>query len=439
MNNKILSLGCVKRYLPLLLVEAYLFLTLVFFYFGPVQFNIHNEILFLFLMVIYHGFFIIGYTLGLNLNIFRKNLIVEKNYSKSTYWLLFFFGVVGVWAAYRNIMMMEGIIPYNFFEDLIRGLTEPGIAYTERMLNLRDEQVSGSRIFNIVFIFFAFTKLLFVFYFLYYWNDLGVIKKFIALIYSFLFISAGISAGVNSVIFIFFIFAAISLLVILYERRYIHFRKVLLLSGILFLVPVTWFGKIMSERGGGVEYFASTSPLGDIGVASGFYLDDTSLFVDFLYYSFVWLCYYVCQGYYGFSLILDLDLKWTYGFGNSEFLQRQLLMISGVDVSSLTFQARIDNIWDKSVQWHSFYGQFANDVGFIGLAFLLFAIGFFFAKVWKSVLYEKSFYGLALIPIFTIMFIFFPANNQVFGYIDTLSYFIFVTFLWLLNSKQIRV
>lgn len=167
-------------------------------------------------------------------------------------------------------------------------------------------------------------------------------------------------------------------------------------------------------------------------------MDDASSFVDFLYYSFVWLCYYVCQGCYGFSLILDLDFKWTYGFDNSEFLQRQLLMISGVDVSSLTFQARIDNIWDKSAQWYSFYGQFANDVGFIGLTFLLSAIEFFFAKVWKSVLYEKSFYGLALIPIFTIMFIFFPANNQVFGYIDTFSYFICVTFLWLLNLKKIR-
>lgn len=195
----------------------------------------------------------------------------------------------------------------------------------------------------------------------------------------------------------------------------------------------------MSERGGGFDYFSSTSPLGDISVASGFDLSAASGYFDFLYYSFVWLCYYICQGYYGFSLILNLDFMWTYGFGNSEFLQRQLLTISGRDISSLTFQSRIDHLWDKSVQWHSFYGQFANDVGFIGLAFLLFLIGFFFARVWKSVLYEKNFYALALIPILTIMFIFFPANNQVFGYIDTLSYFIFVTILWVFSSRKIRL
>jgi hypothetical protein len=192
----------------------------------------------------------------------------------------------------------------------------------------------------------------------------------------------------------------------------------------------------MSERGGGFEYFSSTSPLGDISVVSNFDFATESSFIDFFYYSFTWLSYYLCQGYYGLSLILNLDWQWTYGFGNSEFLQRQLLMISGEDVSSLTFQSRIDHLWDKSAQWHSFYAQFANDVGFIGLPFLLFAIGFFFAKVWNSVIQKNNFYGLALIPIFTIMFIFFPANNQVLGYIDTFSYFIFVTILWLFNSKQ---
>lgn len=428
-----------KRYLPLLLVETYLLLTLVIFYFGPITYKIHNSILFFGLMVIYHCFFIFGYVLAYKFKVFTKNVVSERVYSSSSYWWLFYFGLIGIWAAYRNIMMMDGIIPYDFFDNLIRGFTEPGLAYTERMLNLEIGQAPSSRLFNVLSILFAFTKLLFIFYFLYFWVDLNWAKKIIALVYSLLFISTGISAGVNSVIFIFFIFSAISLLVVLYERRYIHFRKVLLFSGMLFLVPVTWFGGIMSERGGGFEYFASTSPLGDISTVSGFNLGDAPSLLDFLYYSFVWLSYYVCQGYYGFSLILNLDLEWTYGFGNSEFLQRQLLMISGDDVSSFTFQSRISHLWDKSAQWHSFYGQFANDVGFIGLAFLLFAIGFFFAKVWKSVLCEKNFYGLALIPIFAIMFIFFPANNQVFGYIDTFSYFVFVSFLWFFNSKKMRI
>jgi hypothetical protein len=425
-----------KKYLPLFLIEIYLLTTLIIFYFGPIKYKIHNSLLFFMLMMIYHLFFIFGYVLACKLKSNKKNLASGKKFSNANYWTLFSFGFLGVWAAYKNIMLIDGIIPYDFFDNLIRGFTEPGLAYTERMMNLGEMQVSDSRLFNIFSLFFSFAKLLFIFYFLHFWDDLNRIKKTIAIIYSLFFISAGISAGVNSVIFIFFIFSSISLLVILYDRKYIHLKKILLLGGVLFLIPIAWFGGIMSERGGGFEYFASTSPLGDIGISSSFDLLNTSSFIDFLYYSFVWLSYYVCQGYYGFSLILDLDLKWTYGFGNSEFLQRQLLMISGIDVSTITFQSRIDHLWGKSAQWHSFYGQFANDVGFIGLAFLLFIIAFFFARVWKSVLQERNFYGLALIPIFTIMFIFFPANNQIFGYIDTLSYFIFVTLLWFFNSKM---
>jgi hypothetical protein len=368
-----------------------------------------------------------------------SNFKVNSNNFVELFWILFCVGLIGLWISYKNIMLFDGIIPFDFFEKLIQGYTEPGVAYIERMTNLGDGQSSGSRVFNILSLFFSFAKLLFIFHFLYFWNKLNIYKKISAFIYSFLFVSTGISAGVNSVIFIFFIFSAISMIIIMYERKSIYLKKLLLLLSVLFLVPVTWFGKIMSERGGGFEYFATTSPLGDISISSKFVLGDAPGFFDLLYYSFVWLSYYVCQGYYGFSLILNMDLNWTYGFGNSEFLQRQFLMITGKDLAPLTFQSRIDSFWGKSAQWHSFYGQFANDVGFIGLPFLLFVLAFFFARVWRSTLNGGNFYGSALIPIFSIMFIFFPANNQIFGYIDTLSYFIIVTFLWLKNSNKVRI
>ena len=103
-----------KRYLPLLLVETYLLLTLAIFYFGPIEYKVHNSILFFSLMVIYHCFFIFGYVLACKLKVFTKNVVSERVYSASSYWWLFYFGMIGVWGAYRNIMMMDGIIPYDF-------------------------------------------------------------------------------------------------------------------------------------------------------------------------------------------------------------------------------------------------------------------------------------------------------------------------------------
>lgn len=427
-----------KKYLPLLLVEAYLFFTLFVFIFGPVHFALHNAMLFVLLMILYHLAFIGGYIIALD---FQKPRTYKLNIglSSSFFYISFLLGLIGVLNTYKNVMLSPSIIPYDIVSEVGRGFSEPGIVYTERMAKLSSEGAgaeSSSRIWNILSIFIAFFKLLFVFMFLYFWRDLSVFKKSLSIFYSLMFLAAGFSSGTNSVIFIFFIFFMFSLLTISYLRKNRHFFKILIFMFLLFLIPIGGFGYIMSQRGGGFHYFASTSPLGDINVL----IDTPALdsVIGFYYYSAVWLNYYLVQGYYGFSLILDSDWIWTYGFGNSAFLQRQLLILTGVDVTELTFQSRVSNVWDENAQWHSFYGQFANDFGFAGLVLLMFFLGYFLARVWSSIIYNNSFYGVALIPLFMLMFIFFPANNQIFGYIDTFSYFIFVGLLWFFEGKRLR-
>jgi len=426
-----------KKYLPLVLVETYLVFTLLIYYFGPVNFRGHNTGLFLLLISSYHVAFILGYYISIRTYKFNK-IKIDKRFSSKLFYFAFFFAVLSVLATYQNLMLAQSIIPYNLFEEIVRGFNEPGLVYLERMkggaTNIGGVS-SGGRLFNILSIFFTFFKLFFIFLFLYFWNYLSYFKKFLALMYCFLFISSGLASGTNSVIFIFFIFTSLSLLVLSFIRQTRSFLKIIPFMGAVFLIPVGFFGYLMSNRGGGFDYFSGTSPLGDISVsASTPYL--TSFF-DFYHYAFVWLNYYLVQGYYGFSLILNLDQNWTFGFGNSDFLQRQLLMLTGTDVSNLTFQAQISNYWGAA-QWHSFYGQFANDFGFAGLSVLMFILGYFLSRVWASVIYHNSFYGMSLLPIFTLMFIFLPANNQVFGYIDTLSYFLFMSLFWFFEDKKLR-
>lgn len=422
--------------MPLFLVECYLILTVILYFFGPVVFSSHDTIVFIALIVLYHISFIAGYSFSTNLKILRVNNS-RRALSNRFYYIAFFFGVVGVLNTYKNLMLAPSIIPYDILSEVLRGINEPGSVYAGRMQQvLSSDNVSSSRLFNIASIFFSFFKLLFIFIFVYYWSDLSIVKKTIAIVYSFLFISGGIASGTNSVIFIFFIFLLTSAFISMYLSDYKHLKKILIMCLFLFLIPIGLFGYMMSQRGGGFDYFAGTSPLGDISIA----IDTPSLtnFIDFYYYSFVWLNYYLVQGYYGFSLILDLDFNWTYGFGNSAFLQRQLLVITGVDISEMTYQARISDYWDKDAQWHSFYGQFANDFSLLGMSVLMFLLGFLLSRVWLTVIHNNSFFGAALLPIFIILFVFFPANNQVFGYIDTFSYFIFVSIFWFFEHKKIR-
>ena len=423
-----------RKYLPLVLVEVYLLSTLLLYYFGPVQFRGHNTALFMTLMLIYHGVFILGYYISIRTYQFNK-IKIDKRFSSKFFYFSFFFGLLSVLGTYQNLMLAPSIIPYNLFEEIGRGLREPGLVYLGRMNAISDGLSSSSRVFNIISIFFAFFKLFFIFLCLYFWRNLNILKKLLVFIYAFLFISSGVSSGTNSVVFIFFIFGSLSLFVMYYLRSTGNFLKILPFMGIAFLIPLGFFGYIMSKRGGGFEFFSTTSPLGDITVSA--VTESIENIFDFYYYTFVWINYYLVQGYYGFSLILNLDLNWTFGFGNSDFLQRQLLLITGIDVSDLTFQARISEYW-SSAQWHSFYGQFANDLGFVGLSALMFIMGYFLSRVWASVIYNNSFYGMSLLPIFALMFIFFPANNQVFGYIDTLSYFFVISILWFFEGKKLR-
>ena len=203
------------------------------------------------------------------------------------------------------------------------------------------------------------------------------------------------------------------------------------------LLPVFSFGYIMSQRGGAFSYFKSTSPLGDISVIVDSF--DSVGFFSFLFYSLVWLNYYLVQGYYGFSLILSEKFEWTYGFGNSAFLQRQFEIITGNSITNNTFQSKVSDVWHIEAQWHSFYGQVANDVGLLGVGLIMFLLGYLLNKLWFSVQYCNSFYGAAMLPIFILFVIFIPANNQVFGYVDTLSYFIFVNILWVFERKKFKL
>lgn len=426
-----------KKFLPLIGVEVYLVATLLILYFGPVDFRLHNQWMFLVLMCLYHSFFILGYWISIK-TVRPSHRKFNIQFSTSFFYISLLFGTLSAIGAYNNLMLSDSFIPYGFFDNLVRGLVEPGLVYTERMMLHEAGASSGSRVFNIFSFLFSFFKLLVIFQFVYFWNELDKFKKILSIIYSAFFLSAGVASGTNSVVFIFFIFLTLSILVVLYVNNYKYMRRLILLMAFLFLVPVGSFGNIVSQRGGGFEYFAATSPLGDIaGPSVSVDLDHASL-VDFFYYSFVWLNYYLVQGYYGFSLILDMDHNWTFGFGNSAFLQRQLLVLTGVDVIPLTFQNRISPLWDESVQWHSFYGQFANDFGLVGLVVFMFVLGFFLAKTWASIIYNGSLYGLALMPIYIIMFVFVPANNQIFGYIDTFSYFVFVNIFWVMEGKRMR-
>lgn len=103
-------------------------------------------------------------------------------------------------------MLADSLIPVNIFNEFLSGLTNPELIYSERMDKISRNENNTSRLISILSIFFSYSKLLFLFYFIYYWKQLSFFKKNLSIAYCFLFLSPGVSSGTNSVVFYFFIF-----------------------------------------------------------------------------------------------------------------------------------------------------------------------------------------------------------------------------------------
>lgn len=425
-----------KKYIPLFLVESYLLFTLFVFFFGPIDFHVHNFEVFLVLIVLYHLSFILGYLISTSSYKF-KHQYYDSKLASSSFFIMLAFALVAALVTYKNVMMTDSFIPYDFFDQIIKGIESPAEVYVERRELLESGGHVSSRFFNVISIFFMFFKFLFIFYSVYHWRDYSFMKKFIFVLFCFVFISPSLAGGINSILFYFVIFMVVSLFFVKLMRSEINFTLLTVVLTCALLLLVGFFGYIMSFRGGSFEYFNGLSPLGDISIAMS--TPDFDSILGFYTYSFVWISSYVVQGYYGFSLALSEEWIWTYGFGSSHFLQNQLSTVFGVDVNSSTFQYRISHIWDEKAMWHSFYAQIANDFGFVGVALVMFGLGFLLSRIWSTIVFERSFYGAAMMPILVLLFIFMPANNQIFGFIDTISYFFAILILWFLEDKRVKV
>lgn len=427
-----------KKYFPLLFAEIYLIGTLLVFFFGPIDYQVDNLFAFLAFIFLYHFAYISGYLLSIN-NFDFKNIPFPKNKYKQKLYLklLIIFSFLAFLIGHKNLTMSEDLIPMDFFENLIGGVVDSSLMYTERMSRIDD--FKGGKFLNILYFFISFTKLILIPTIIFYWKKLTFSNRFCMISIALLSVFSGVSAGVNKLLFDFVILVSSSFVLLFFynffQGKFLSKKTTLLLMSLctFLLVLAFWFfTEAMLGRGGSPLYVEGTSPLGHIKVKQDYINSDSDSIVSYLY---VYLSYYIVQGYYGFAQALNSDFIWTYGLGNSEFLSRQVFWIFGYDFSLDTIQHRIDSIWAEKAQWHSFYGHLANDFHFIGVVFINGFLGFYLAALWKSFIHHNNFYAKYLLPLFVIMIIFTPANNQIFGFLETFSAFFILSILWFKSVK----
>jgi hypothetical protein len=184
--------------------------------------------------------------------------------------------------------------------------------------------------------------------------------------------------------------------------------KLLLVAMILLIVSISVFSYNMGSRGGGGLKSYQQFNLGTATVDE--YNIVFSIIPKPLHDTYMYMVYYMAQGYYHTCLAFDLDFEPTYFLGNNP-ASISLAEIFKIDVWKDTYMFRLQ---EKGV--------------FYGVPFLLGFIGYLYGISWTLTLNQNDFISKIVFIIFGNMLLYLFANNS---YLTSVFYsFIFLLPFW---------
>lgn len=407
-------------YTPLKFSSSFLIASIAYFFLGPVSYSIGNISTMLLCLLFYLCMSHIGYLLGVYFSL-RVKANKKSHLFKISFWNVVLFAIFSN-LIFNYVVAAQSFIPHNvisFFKYLLSGdVVGLGNLYYDSKMN---SEGGKSLIMSVLFSAIGWGRFIFIPYVIWNWTTLNPTRKVISVLVALMPVLTGVSIGLNKPLFdtvlVFLLFAGIGCLLCSGQGNrdnFLRFRKLVKVSSFSVLLAIILFGNAMNSRGVTFDYIEANSPRGDISVSDR--IPENSLSI-----SLIMLGHYMFQGYYAFSLSLEQSFDSTYGFGHSPFLARQYNRLMGDDIADRTYQQKIDGEWANETRWHSAYSQFANDVHFVGVGFVILIIYFVMALTWVFATKYRMREFLYFLPVHGILVIFLPANNQVFGFADSLG------------------
>lgn len=446
-----------KYLIPLVLVEGYLIFTLWLFFFGPVIWPIENKSKFILYILLYHIAFASGYFLCCKLKLKNESQrikINESNLFLRYFWPILIFALIATVIIHRNTTLSASYIPMDFFSDLARGISAPAEVRNWYASPESRERFTGNAPVTALLIFFGVFKYALLPGLVYYWRDLSSTRRIVGFLVAMLPLCTGIAASLSAINFYYLFVVSVCMAGVLFSDKSRGFmteikarKTFIVFISFMFLFSFWQFYSVKSGTSPYKVAFEEAKPmsfryLNQFGVVykSDLITDGKPGSRDAVTDFYEKLTVYMVQGYQGMSFSLGEKFDTSYGVGHSIFLQKIFAEHFGFDIAERSFQRKITNRWDEKVQWHSFYSHIANDVGFQGLILVMFILGYYYARVIISVAREDSIFSKMLLPLFAIMFIYMPANNQVLSFLETMVSFwiltaLFIFYNWRLSQR----
>lgn len=417
---------------PLILVQSYFLGVMLLYVLGPWEWPTHKPVLFYLLIFLFQLFFAFGYLFSINR--VKKEIINFKITSLNRYLSVMI--VINFIYILFNFFYTVGISSFTFssiINPIVNGIINPASQYRMKFSVLR----LGGAYFTYFSVLFAPVLWPVLPLSIYNYGRFKMSYKIIILLSLFFefarWISIGTSKGVIDLIIIIFVVLTIKYLrnnITCNNTKISIFKKnkILFYTLILIIIAMFFFTNNVGDR---VNQNWSNFSLSNGNVNINLDAPLMKIAPNYLKPTLIYLASYLTQGYYAFSLSLDLQFYPMFGIGNSMFLMENFNELFGINLFEITYQNRMSVYgWHPYVNWHSFYVWAANDVHYIGVIIIMFLIGFLFGSVYKSVILYDDPIALVLLCLITIMIIYIPANNQLLSYPTTFMAFWIILIYW---------
>jgi hypothetical protein len=422
---------------PLIMVQIYLVGVIFLYVLGPWEWPTHKPALFYLLIFLYQLFFGLGYLLSIN----KSKRSVRNLKPKSVDRFLAIMIIINFIYVIFNFLHTVGLNSFsisNIIDAFVNGILNPSVQYK---MKFSADKFGGS--------YFTYFSVLMapvmwsVFPLsIYNFKRLKLSYKLIVLISLFFelarWIATGTSKGIIDVILIILVVTVVKYMkkrALDNRNRIFDFKKyrfrILVLS--LIVVGVFFFSNNVGDR---VNQNWSNYIISNGNVNINVDAPLMKITPNSMKPTLIYLTSYLTQGYYAFSMSLDLDYYPMLGVGNSMFLMENFNEIFDLNLYEKTYQNRMSVFgWHPFVNWHSFYVWVANDVHYIGVILVMFLIGYLLGSVYKNVILYDDPIALVLLCLTTIMIIYIPANNQLLSYPTTFMAFWITLIYWNVRKR----
>ena len=420
-------------YLPLILFQTYLIITLLLFYFGPLEYELQNPIKTIFFLITYQVVFGFGFhqirkkyreRYG-NVSIIENDDFHSSRVDKTIVLSL----LIAMFVSYISLASFSFTLnPITIVMDIFAGIRNPSMAYA--MNTAIETQFISSRYINIVLMLLSILSYYAYAMGAYHFNETKwYIRVLVALAFA-MEISTGLIRGTNISIFRMVVVVAVISILKMFtsDIKFNVSRKKMIYIALAFIAFITYFVIGTSSR------MALTEIPDEIFRLK---VDKDNLIMrnlpEILKMPYIMISFYLSQGYHAFSMTFNYNFHTTFGFGNGWFLLNNFDPMFSFPFFARTYIAKMRYHWSPTINWHSAYTWFANDVSVFGVVVIMYLLGdLLFRVIYRAKQRDKI--AVTILPLLILMLLFIPANNVVLSAPQTALPFMFFVSIFIVRE-----